>query len=204
MIPTFLTAVPKLVLALVATVAVTGGAVGVSAAVGGPNLPAEAIHVIRTHTDQAQDRPAVTGTAVVSEFVGLCRAQQSGSTEGQMQKQDATAFTRLQDAAKKANQTVAQFCAPILTSSDKDKGRGRDNETATATTSAGIGRAPGAAENGTDHANANASDGRGNATEQGGNRTADTATPTATATESGHAAPNATLGAGNADDHARP
>jgi len=119
MIPAFLVAVPKLGLALLATVAITGGAVGVSAATGGPNLPEKALHAVGIGSDATgtpSGTPAATSTV---EFVGLCRAAKSGSTNGQAQKQDAVAFQRLQQAAGTAKEIITEYCAPILADANK-------------------------------------------------------------------------------------
>lgn len=114
-----------------------GGALGVSAAVGGPNVPAHVLSALDGDDDDEEtdgttnetDDPSITGSPVASgtasatidaddledspSLKGLCNAYFSGSPTGQGNKSSSSAFAALEDAAGGAAQ-VETFCAEAL------------------------------------------------------------------------------------------
>src|SRR5262249_54344922 len=99
-IPSFFPALPPAPLAATAAVPVEGGAIGASAAMGGPNLPEQAWNLVSSHatlshaestaTATATGTAAATtgatatstGTPVPGSLPALCHALQRGSAQG--------------------------------------------------------------------------------------------------------------------------
>ena len=126
-------AIAKAIAGAVAGAILLTGAAGASAAMGGPDVPEQALSALglagdhsgsasptATATTTATSHLDVTTTPGPQEFVGLCNAWSQGSTEGQANKRDATAFKDLTKAAGAQNKTgtdlenaVSQFCEGI-------------------------------------------------------------------------------------------
>lgn len=149
----FFGGVPKAVAAAIAALLLTGGAMGASAAVGGPNIPGQIWHAIGassidddgdelelhatgtpggTATPRARSTAKATSTPSASSIPGLCRAAQSGSERGREHKLDSTAFQRLDRAADAAGaDDIEEFCEQVL--GERKHGKPEPTSTATAT-----------------------------------------------------------------------
>lgn len=138
MIPNLLSsAIVKAVAGALASVLLLTGAVTASAAMGGPNLPSQALSalgldgnhdngssnaVTPTATPTTSSHLDVNATAGPTEFIGLCNAWSQGSSDSQAtNKRDAVAFQALIKAAQAESLTgtaleskVSVFCATVV------------------------------------------------------------------------------------------
>lgn len=162
------------------------GVAGASAAMGGPNVPAQAVSALGLAGDHNTDADSATSTATstatatttatshldatateTESFFGLCNAWSHGSDKGQANKQQAQGFAGLITAAG-GDEKVADFCKTVAKPTETvSPGATTASATATSTTTPGNDSHPG-------HGNANA-----NANGHPGGRPDGTPTPPA-------------------------
>jgi len=145
-LPSFFRLLPKAATQALIALAVTGGAIGVSAAAGGPNVPNEALQavgLVNEANEHAEDngkstapgqikKAAATGTpggqAGDNGLKGLCTAYSKGGLGQRAQVKGegtpaAAPLARLDDA--RGSQSIADFCATLL--EEHAGGAGADN-----------------------------------------------------------------------------
>jgi hypothetical protein len=117
--------IPRAVVAAGAALVLFGGAMGASAAAGGPTiLPDRLLSAFASlgfpglgETASPTATPAGhPGSASGVEPRGLCTAFLSGSDRGRDQKAEASSFGRLTEAARQAGLSVEAYCATLPTS----------------------------------------------------------------------------------------
>lgn len=136
-VPMLSSAIGKAIAGALASALLLTGAVSASAAMGGPNLPQQALSALGldgNHDNGSSDAATPTATTTVTshvevtatpgptEFIGLCNAWSQGSSNSQAtNKRDAVAFQALIKAAKAENLTdtaleakVSDFCATVV------------------------------------------------------------------------------------------